>query len=519
MRTAARTRALPLLGLGLLFAVGCKGAKADIKLSKQSAMMSEDAIPDVPVPADNGPRLYVLRVGAKVLDRPSSKGQEIGELAVGDSVARAAEPIVKREACPNGYYPVRPRGFVCLDDKTSLDAGPLVRAPNLERALPYRYGRTISPTPIYSHIPSVEEQGESEPNLEKHLAKSSKGENDPLKPGANDVPLDERSVPTGPPVVSKSGEGVGDDGKRTRASFFAFGEDVPPPQILGNLGAPVVVSTLKKGSAVAISSTFLADGPAGPRRFGVLPDGTFLPVDRLEPALGTTFHGVDLKDQGLPIAFVLRHEVCPYAIANGKAKRLEDDEVERRSVIHLTNKFRAIDSVRYEEAEDGNFYRDKDIIKIVKRSKFPDFVKGDTKWIDVSLALQTMTLYEGRKPIYATLVSSGQDVLGDPATSAATVQGTFKIERKSLSSPVDSKESHDAFDVPSAPYAIEFAPGVSLRSVFWADNAGEARSYHDVALSPIDAKRVFAWAGPEVPQGFRSIVPTDADQVVIYVRK
>jgi hypothetical protein len=251
----------------------------------------------------------------------------------------------------------------------------------------------------------------------------------------------------------------------------------------------------------------------------VLPDGTFVPIDRLEPALGTTFHGVDLKDKGLPIAFILRHEVCPYSIANGKAKRLEDEEVERRSVIHLTNKFRQVDGVRYEEADDGNFYRDKDIIKIVKRSKFPDFVRGDVKWVDVSLALQTMTLYEGKKPIYSTLVSSGQDVLGDPASSAATIQGTFKIERKSLYSAVDPKESHEAFDVPSAPYAIEFSPGVSLRSVFWADNAGEARSYHDVALAPIDAKRLFTWAGPDVPEGFRSVVPTDAEQVTIYVRK
>ena len=519
MRTGALPRVHHFLGLGLLLAAGCKGAKADIKLSKQATGLAEDAIPNVAVPPENGPQLFAVRPGAKVLDRPSAKGQELGELLLGGSVARAAEPIVKRDSCPNGYYPIRPRGFVCLDENTSLVASPAVRAPNLDHTLPYRYGRTISPTPVYNRIPSVEEQAEAEPNLEKHLSKASKSDAEPVKAGANDVPLDERSVPSGPPVVTKIAEGVGDDGKRTRGSFFAFGDDLPPPLLAFRLTSSTVATVLKKGSGVALSSTFLADGPAGRRRFGVLPDGTFIPVDRLEPAVGTTWHGIDLKEKGLPIAFVLKHEVKPFSIQNGKAKPLEDEEVDRRSVIHLTNKWRSVDSVRFEETDEGNFFREKDIIKVVKRRKFPDFVTGDTKWIDVSLALQTMTLYEGKKPIYSTLVSSGQDVLGDPATSAATVQGTFKIERKSISSPMDPKESHEAFDVLSSPYAIEFAPGVAFRSVYWADNAGEARSYHDIALAPLDAKRLFSWAGAEIPSGWSSVIPTSADQVVVYIRK
>ncbi len=519
MRTGALPRVHHVLGLGLLLAAGCKGAKADVKLSKQATSLGEDAIPNVPVPTENGPQLFVVRPGAKVLDRPSAKGQELGELLLGGSVARAADPIVKRDSCPNGYYPVRPRGFVCLDEKTSLVASPAVHAPNLEHALPYRYGRTISPTPVYNRIPSAEEQAESEPNLEKHLSKATKNEAEPVKAGANDVPLDERGVPSGPPVISKIAEGVGDDGKRTRGSFFAFGDELPPPILADKIASTTVATVLKKGSAVAVSSTFLAEGPAGRRRFGVLPDGTFIPVDRLEPVVGTTWHGVDLKDKGLPLAFILKHEVNPFTIENGKAKRLEDEDVDRRSVVHLTNKWRSVDGVRYEETDEGNFFREKDVIKIVKRTKFPDFVKGDTKWIDVGLALQTMTLYEGKKPVYSTLVSSGQDVLGDPATSAATVQGTFKIERKSISSAVDPKESHEAFDVLSSPYAIEFAPGVAFRSVYWADNAGEARSYHDVALAPLDAKRLFTWAGPEIPTGWSSVVPAEADQIVVYVRK
>src|SRR5690606_15672681 len=95
----------------------------------------------------------------------------------------------------------------------------------------------------------------------------------------------------------------------------------------------------------------------------------------------------------------------------------------------LTGRFRTVDGVRYDETRSGHWVRAKDVVKVVKRSKFPEFVGAGTRWIDVSLALQTLTLYEGRKAIYTTLVSSGADVLGDPETSSATPRGTFTIDR------------------------------------------------------------------------------------------
>lgn len=506
-----------MLCLALVAAVGCKGAKAEVKLSKQASAVNDDVIPNVPVPAENGPRLFAVRAGAKIVDRPSPKGEELGELLLGGSVARSTEPFVKRDSCPKGYYPVRPRGFVCLDEKTSLDAAPPIAPPAVDRALPYRFGRTTSPTPVYARMPSLEEQGENEPGLEKHLAKPPKSD-EAMTSGANDVPVDDHAIVSGPPVISKTAEGVGPDGKRTRAAFFEFGGGTPAPQLAERFSGPVVLMVIKKGSGVPLVGSTTAEGPMGPRHFGILPDGSLIPIDRLEPALGSTWHGAELKDVALPVGFVLKHETTPFSVSDGKATKLDDEEVERRSMVKLTNKFRMIDGVRYEEAEGGKFFRDKDLIKIVKRSKFPDFVKGDTKWVDVGLALQTMVLYEGKKPVYATLISSGQDVIGDPATSASTLQGTFKITRKTLWSSVDSKEVHDAFDVLGAPYAIEFSPGFSLRSAYWSDNAGEARSFHDVFMTPVDAHRLFAWAGPEVPQGWLSVAPKD-DETIVYVRK
>ena len=146
-------------------------------------------------------------------------------------------------------------------------------------------------------------------------------------------------------------------------------------------------------------------------------------------------------------------------------------------------------------------------------------MSAGTKWIDVGLALQTLTLYEGKKAIYTTLMSSGRDVVGDPATTASTLQGTFPLVRKAIATHVDSREVDSAFDVLDAPYALEFSPGYAIVGSYVGDPAGEARGYHDVTLTPIDAHRVFSWAGAEVPRGWRWFAPKPEESITVHVRK
>lgn len=511
------------LGLALamsLAGTACKKANADIALSKQAPAPDVDdgTIPNVPVPAENGPKLVAMSANVSVYERPFKTAPVIGTLRFGAQVARATEAFKKNAECEGGFYPVRPRGFVCADAGVSLESADLAPAPDTTKALPYRYASVKSATPLYSRIPTRAEQLENEPGLERHLAKVAKREPVSLRAGANDVPLDERAVPSGIASIAKGAEGVGDDGKRTSVSFFEFAASAPAPA-LPDRGA-IVAMVMRRGSSMAITGTVSSDGPSGPRQFGITPEANYIPLDKVEPLLGSTWHGVDLtKEKSVPVGFVLRHEVSPYSLGKGKAKRLEDEEVEKRTPVFLTGRFRTVESVQYDEAEDGTWFRSKDLIKVVKRSKFPDFVQAGTKWVDVSLALQTITLYEGKKPIYTSLISSGKDMLGDPATAAATQQGTFTITKKATTMTIDAREVDQAFDVFNAPYGLEFAPGFALVGSTWSDPSGEARGFHDVALTPIDAHRLFSWAGPEVPTGWSWITPTADETITVYVRK
>lgn len=522
MRTLRLVRATSAAGLLTVLALGsvaCSKSDAAPSLSKSGS--ADDAPLKVPVPAENGPKLAVLRAGVVVLARPARDGKRLGALAPGALVARSAEPYGKAD-CDAGWYAVRPVGFVCAATGVALDAATARDVPHpvdLSSALPYRYGRARADgVPLYARPPSFDEQQAAEANLTKLLAHGQ--DLDPLGAAATDVPLDARGVPTGPPVFLPASDGVGADGKRTASSYFTFPGAAAPvsPSAPAATDEKIGQGTLRRGGGVAlVDSVVVESGPAG-RRFGVTPDGRLVPVDRLRPALGSTWHGLDLEKVGLPMAFVHKHNVHTFTLGGGKSHK-NDDELERRSAVPLSGKFRTVEGVRFEQTRDGAWLRAQDLVVIVKRTKYPELAKGTQKWLDLSLANQTLTAYEGRKPIYATLISSGRDQLSDKPDAATTARGTFRVRAKHVTRTPDPREVHGAFEILDAPWALELESGNAIEGAYWADSAGEASGFHDVALTPIDAHRLFGWSDPPLPAGWSSVEDDGAgDGTVVVVR-
>jgi hypothetical protein len=505
---------LALAGLALAPSA-CKSKGPAIALAKGDP--DAQAFANVPVPPADGPKLVALRDGTPVVEQPGTSARKLGELRVGSVVARSVTPY-SRTDCEGGWYAVRPHGFVCAGAAVSLDAGAaraMPAPPDLGRALPYRYGRArMENVPLYARTPLPAEQLAAEPDLAKVLARGE--DKDPLGAGANDVPLDARGIAAGPPVLLPTGDGM-DGGRRTIASYFVFTADAPAPPLAAGGDGSLKAGALRKGSGVAIAGTFAADSGSGPRRFGVTPDGLVVPIDRLKPTLGSTWHGLDLEKLGLPIAFVHKLGVHTFSLAHGKAVK-HDDELERRAAVPLTGRFRTVDGQRFEETRDGDWLRAQDLVMVIKRSKFPDFARGTQKWLDISVANQTLTAYEGTKPVYATLVSSGRDQLKDPQNSAATARGTFRVRSKHVTSAVDSREVQNGFDITAAPWVIEFEEGNAITGNYWGDGIGEPQSFHDVELTPIDAHRVFAWSDPQLPEGWQGVYDTGGDTTMVNVR-
>lgn len=109
---------------------------------------------DVPVPPEGGPELGATAHATPIRIAPQRSAPIIGYLHAGAKVIRAEQPYT-REACDEGWYPIRPRGFVCLDEGATLDLehptlATMAIQPDLNGALPYTYARTTRDSNLWS---------------------------------------------------------------------------------------------------------------------------------------------------------------------------------------------------------------------------------------------------------------------------------------------------------------------------------------------------------------------------------
>lgn len=460
----------------------------------------------VAVPPESGPKLAPVSLITPILESPVKGAKPIGYLRVGEKVSRSEEPI-STAGCPGGWYAIRPVGFVCQDHNATLRMDhPLVRAfahgPDRSKPLPYSYGFIRSVAPNYLRVPTKEEQFKFEMHLERHLRNYERLRHDwdAMEHGANDVPLNERGAATGPipegaPVPSFNARfgGHGDDA----IPWWLKGERrIPNISSFKAPGYAVIADRIKRHAGVAFVDTFVTGEEANNRRFAVAVDGRLIPADKIKPDAASAFHGVELGDTPLPVAFPWREGTSLWNLDAG-AKRLE--RVELRKMIPLTGKVKFSSGVRYVEARDGTWLRSKDLKVAPAPSQLPWFAKGKTRWIDISILSQTMVLYEGSKAVYATLVSSGRDGMADPDKTYSTPTGTFRIYQKHVTTTMDSNVADNEFELRDVPWVMYFKGGYAIHAAYWHDDFGRPRSHGCVNLSPIDARYVFEFVSPDTP--------------------
>ncbi|HSO00459.1 MAG TPA: L,D-transpeptidase, partial [Candidatus Nanopelagicales bacterium] len=129
------------------------------------------------------------------------------------------------------------------------------------------------------------------------------------------------------------------------------------------------------------------------------------------------------------------------------------------------------------------------------------------RWIDVDLASQTLVAYEGPRPTFATLVSTGK---GRKGSANATPPGTFRVWAKLLTSDMDNLEDESAsryYRMEDVPWVQYFSKGVGLHGAFWHRSFGRVRSHGCVNLAPLDAQRLFWWTTPRLPAGWTAALP------------
>jgi len=513
-RTFARLAGLlGLIGAGTSACGGVRELPDAPSLAASTDRSSGDEVPQVPVPPANGPKLVSTSLTTIIYDRPNNAGKKLGYLRVGGSVARAQKPF-SQEGCPEGWFPVRPAGFVCVGQDASLDMNhPVARAlgkrPDLSKPLPYTYAFVRAVAPNYLRVPTKAEQHQYEFKLDVHLRsyhKLAKTWN-AHGVGSNDVPLDKNGIAVGPPPAEPrdvtEGELYGGDGDE-KVPWYLDGERKIPH--LSGYKAPsyaVIAGRVARHTGLALIDSFLPGPEAENRRMAVTTDGRLVPASKLKPNVGSTWHGVPVGGQfALPLAFVRDREGAQTYTIEGVVPRKTGNALPFRSTLALTGNVRVLFKTRFTELKDGTWVKSSDLATAAKPSSLPAFAKAGQKWIDLSIASQTMIAYEGERPVYVTMVSTGADGLGDPKTTKSTVRGTFKIREKHVTTTMDAHEVGNKFELRDVPWVQYFEAGYALHAAYWHDDFGNPRSHGCVNVSPIDARWFFFWTTPGLPEGW-----------------
>jgi hypothetical protein len=572
---------------------GCKRTAAAGAPSPSASASS--ALPPGHVTVDHGeldtkapeqaPRIAATVIATTVYKLPDTASRKLGYLRLGGSVPRDKEPVPGK-GCKGDFYHVYPMGYVCTDEATIDLEAPIVRAasrrPDLGKPLPYQYGFVRATAPQYLRIPTKSEQDKSEFKLDEHLAwyQEHKSEVQTVILGANDVALDGRGIAVPgmkPPAGFRASTSLSEN-----ELFGGAGADDKPPfwleggkrDVLNVSGFDVPASAVfadrvRRKTGLSFVGAFDTESDGLKRRFGVTVDLRLIPVTKVKPDTGSPFHGIEITDKlPLPFAWVVLSDSKSYELVKGSDEARAHGDVPKRAIVPLTGKARIEQGERFYQTrkEPTVWLRAKDLGIVAPPPAWPEIAEKGGKWLDLSITQQTLVLYEGKRPFYATLVSTGRDRLGDPKETLSTPRGTFELKSKHVAAAMDSEENSSVaggtrsrpvihsettketiarltkakekgeeldeddrrrllniekgrdpeygitvrrgaagFELRDVPWIQYFASGYALHGAYWHDVFGIPRSHGCVNLSPIDARIVFRWTDPPVPDGWHGI--------------
>jgi hypothetical protein len=403
------------------------------------------------LPRDLGPpqRVFARRFVAPIRDAPSSDATQIGYLRAGALLHSTTTEPHGYEGCDGGWYELDTGGYVCDERDVIVFSGdrlPELRArqPDRDAVMPYEYVTVRRKTPLYKRIPQEEEIYEVPPDPE---------------------PTDETDSAVGP----------------------------AEPADIDN---PLVARILRPGFYVSLDRSFERDG----RTYWRTQQNGFVDERALRRKPWSEFRGQVLDGQRwtLPVA-VTRVEDARVYRQNERGKlRATRQTLGRRTWLPVRAR-RRIGGKAYVVIDEERLVAEMDAL-IIEPSAPPSEVAPTDRWIEVDLSNQVVVAYDGLKPRYVTLASTGRARTPGPEFNYLTPRGLFRIRGKHLTSTMDNDEPGEPpYSLEDVPYVMYFRGAYAFHSAFWHDRFGRPRSHGCINLAPTDAKWLYNWSGPDLP--------------------
>jgi len=435
-----------------------------------------------PSPGDGRPRLYASQGFVKIMAAPDLKANLIGMVRAGQGVPlKTGKPLTGSSlgSCKSGWYETLPRGVACLNDLSTLDrddvrvAAARLALPDTSRALPFNVGTSIG-APMYARIPTRKEQLQREPGLEAYLARPATA-SDP-EDGAIDARPSNNPVP---PELTR---------------YFAAAK----PRLLADDSAYAE-------RKIAWSREFDAEG----RTWLLTADMGLVPKDKVRQKATPQLQGVDLAAPGapkLPLAFTWLGDVKRFK-RDASGTLVDTGEVwPRHTYFEVTTQSTRGPGGMFWKTTDDHYVRNDQVSMIkVRDGGRPPSVKAKDKWIHVRVTWGYLVAYEGDKPVYTAAISPGVDGINARSQGHNTKQGIHTVGWKLFSADMSGVDKAKEWAVDEVPFVGYYKESYGLHGAYWHDEFGRPKSHGCINLAPKDAKWMFGWMDPAMPEGWYAV--------------
>ncbi|MET0387530.1 MAG: L,D-transpeptidase [Polyangiales bacterium] len=251
---------------------------------------------------------------------------------------------------------------------------------------------------------------------------------------------------------------------------------------------------LSRGDTVALAPTPHVEQFDGASYY-VTVDGKVVPTRSMRLVENySRWQGLPLTaEMHLPFGWVNPQKAPVYAAPDGS----KVDEVTYRTRLDILEE-QTVGKNRWLRIGDGRWMKDKHLNEVRKIVR-PEGTGTHAQWFDVDLGEQTVVAYRGDQPEYATLTASGREPNHTP-------RGNYPIWGKVTSITMKSQEYDDIpYYVNRVPWVMFFQAHNALHGAYWHDQFGNTKSHGCVNLAPNDARYIFDWLEPVLPNGWTAI--------------
>jgi len=126
--------------------------------------------------------------------------------------------------------------------------------------------------------------------------------------------------------------------------------------------------------------------------------------------------------------------------------------------------------------------------RTVRNQDIQRLKRSGQRWIEINRRNQTITAWQGNRPLYTVLVSTGKSTTPTPT-------GIFNIQTKY---PTARMQGED-YNVPDVPHVMYYSGNYAIHGAYWHRSFGTPISHGCTNVAPDHAAWLYKWASVGTP--------------------